>query len=326
MVKTDLIGQRFGKLVVISDSGRRKNKSILWRCQCDCGGEILAVGSSLTGGAITNCGCIPKKRTIYGAAEDLTGRQFGELTALYRVENDHNKNTRWMCRCNCGSLRVVAAAKLKSGATQSCGCKRQKSFTGKDLTGQRFGRLIAVNPVFKQHKGNSVIWRCRCDCGNEIETRAYSLMTGDTLSCGCLTKELGENIHTHLHHSNDTCLETLISCVATHKNNSSGFRGVRRTKCGTYQAYITFQKKRYTLGTYKSFESARQVRLDAEESLHSGFIDAYQKWQGRAEDDSEWAASNPFFYKVQRVNGVFQVMTNAPDYENTKGCCSYQEG
>lgn len=145
--KTNLTGRRFGKLVVIGDSGARKNWSILWRCNCDCGGETLAVGSFLTGGSITNCGCIPKKRKVYGAAEDLTGQQFGQLTALYWVENDRHKNTRWMCRCSCGNMRIVQAAKLKNGATQSCGCKRQNAFTGKDLTRQRFGRLEALSSI-----------------------------------------------------------------------------------------------------------------------------------------------------------------------------------
>ena len=33
----NLIGQRFGKLVVIEDSGKRYNKNVIWLCKCDCG-------------------------------------------------------------------------------------------------------------------------------------------------------------------------------------------------------------------------------------------------------------------------------------------------
>lgn len=310
MEKTDLIGRRFGKLIVIADSGQRRDRSILWHCKCDCGGETLAIGSALTGGAVTNCGCIPKKRTIFGTAEDLTGRHFGELTVLHRVENDKNNRVCWLCQCSCGNQRVVPALKLKSGATQSCGCKRKKSFTGKDLTGQRFGRLIAIRPVSKKHKGNSVIWHCHCDCGNEIETRAYSLVNGDTLSCGCLTKENTVKMRTYLHRSNDTCLEVLRYIVTSHKNNTSGFRGVQCKKSGKYQAFITFQRKRYSLGTYTSLEDAKKARLTAEESLHLGYINAYQKWQERAEIDPVWAENNPLIYHVERINGEFHVLTN----------------
>lgn len=56
-----------------------------------------------------------------------------------------------------------------------------------DLTGQRFGRLIARERTRKQ--GNEWYWLCDCDCGNTIETRGVSLRTGRTKSCGCLKKE-----------------------------------------------------------------------------------------------------------------------------------------
>ena len=48
-----------------------------------------------------------------------------------------------------------------------------------DLTGQRFGRLIAVEYV-----GNSR-WRCKCDCGNGTIVLSGNLIRGHTTSCGC---------------------------------------------------------------------------------------------------------------------------------------------
>lgn len=36
--KKDLVGNRYGKLVVLEDSGlRAHNRGIIWKCQCDCG-------------------------------------------------------------------------------------------------------------------------------------------------------------------------------------------------------------------------------------------------------------------------------------------------
>lgn len=101
--------------------------------------------------------------------------------------------------------------------------------------------------------------------------------------------------------------------MTTHKNNTAGFCGVRCTKSGKYQAYITFQKKRYTLGTYISFAGAKRARLEAEEFLHSGFIKAYQKWRKRAEVDPEWTERNPFLYQVERINSEFQIVTNVDE-------------
>lgn len=57
----------------------------------------------------------------------------------------------------------------------------------KDLTGERFGRLIVLNRGEKIGKNSSFI--CLCDCGNIKNVRTYSLTSGKTKSCGCLQKE-----------------------------------------------------------------------------------------------------------------------------------------
>ena len=52
---------------------------------------------------------------------DLTGRQFGRLTVIGRYESSCH-NTRWLCKCECGEVRVVYGNHLRSGRTKSCGC------------------------------------------------------------------------------------------------------------------------------------------------------------------------------------------------------------
>lgn len=60
----------------------------------------------------------------------------------------------------------------------------------RNLTGQRFGRLIAVSHRIKPGKTQPyTMWMCDCDCGAQKEIRASSLHSGDTYSCGCLQKE-----------------------------------------------------------------------------------------------------------------------------------------
>lgn len=54
----------------------------------------------------------------------------------------------------------------------------------KDISGQRFGKLVAVEKTeIKQN--SSFIWRCLCDCGNEKFVSVNYLTTGNTKSCGC---------------------------------------------------------------------------------------------------------------------------------------------
>lgn len=53
-----------------------------------------------------------------------------------------------------------------------------------DLTGKRFGRLVALR---KAERGK---WHCLCDCGNEADIYGGSLVNGDTKSCGCYRRDL----------------------------------------------------------------------------------------------------------------------------------------
>ena len=61
-----------------------------------------------------------------------------------------------------------------------------------DLTNQRFGKLLVICDTNKR-KSNRPIWKCVCDCGNEVEILGKYLLNGDTKSCGCLIKEGSHN-------------------------------------------------------------------------------------------------------------------------------------
>ena len=55
------------------------------------------------------------------SAVNLMGRAFGRLTVLARAASLRRRPL-WRCRCACGGERVVLAASLRDGKTQSCGC------------------------------------------------------------------------------------------------------------------------------------------------------------------------------------------------------------
>ena len=71
----------------------------------------------------------------------------------------------------------------------------------KDLTGQRFGRLV-VESRSGSNKRGLAIWQCRCDCGNTVHIVGANLRGTvhhkGTKSCGCLMAELSkERLTTH---------------------------------------------------------------------------------------------------------------------------------
>ena len=66
-----------------------------------------------------------------------------------------------------------------------------------DLTGQRFGRLTAIERVRSYsttaQKNHFAVWHCRCDCGKEINVRSGNLRSGNTTSCGCAARRPREH-------------------------------------------------------------------------------------------------------------------------------------
>ncbi len=61
------------------------------------------------------------RRNAHARFIDLTGRVFERITVLERVFN-HPRRTEWMCRCICGTEKVIDGKHLKRGKILSCGC------------------------------------------------------------------------------------------------------------------------------------------------------------------------------------------------------------
>lgn len=70
--------------------------------------------------------------------EDLTTRRFGRLVVIELAPKRHA--VMWLCRCDCGQTKVVAAAVLKRGDSRSCGCFRSENSTRVGFTrGRHYG-------------------------------------------------------------------------------------------------------------------------------------------------------------------------------------------
>ena len=110
---------------------------------------------------------------------DLTGKRFGKL-----VVKEYLGNRMWLCQCDCGNTKAINGSGLNGGRTSSCGCIRSKN-----LVGQRFGRLLVLEKTNKKDKHGTTYYKCKCDCGKEIETLSTLLTSGHKLSCNCYRTE-----------------------------------------------------------------------------------------------------------------------------------------
>lgn len=64
--------------------------------------------------------------------------------------------------------------------------------TLKDLTGERYGRLLVLQRSV--NIGRRVAWLCRCDCGEAKITTGNQLQRGHVVSCGCRRREVLSNL------------------------------------------------------------------------------------------------------------------------------------
>lgn len=191
----DLTGQRFNRLVVlrrVEDRVFRSGKHhVMYECCCDCGAVITVSGAELRNGQ-KSCGCQKREEASKRCLRDLSGQRFGMLLVIRRVSDhvcpDGTHRVMYECRCDCGSTAIVGAAELRNGQ-KSCGCSRYKFVAEakvKDLSSQRFGRLVALEMTGEQTNQGNMLWRCRCDCGNEnVIVSSSNLLSGNTGSCGC---------------------------------------------------------------------------------------------------------------------------------------------
>ena len=156
-------GKRVGLLTVAEPTRQRKAGYIVWRCCCDCGGEILLDTRCLQRGTVRDCGC---RTVVRPGQKDIAGNRFGKLTAIRPTqERGRGGCAVWICRCDCGNEVRAETRQLTSGSRRSCGCLSHPP--QKDFIGKRFGRLTVTGYAGK--RAGMHRWKCRCDCGNETE-------------------------------------------------------------------------------------------------------------------------------------------------------------
>lgn len=109
----------------------------------------------------------------------------------------------------------------------------------KDLTGQRFGRLVALERV-SGARPDKTYWRCKCDCGRETVTGASSLMKGTTKSCSCIRTEKNTK-HGLAHHPLfRTWAQMMARCYEQKNNNYPRYGGRGITVCDRWKDATTF--------------------------------------------------------------------------------------
>ena len=116
-----------------------------------------------------------------------TGFRIGKLTVVAPTDQRKNGYTIWNCMCDCGGFIELDTRTLQRGTVRDCGCETKVKPGQKDLTGQRFGRLVCLEPSSQRDEQGGTQWLCQCDCGNQCLVATHQLLCGYKKSCGCLS-------------------------------------------------------------------------------------------------------------------------------------------
>ena len=162
---------------------------------------------------------------------DLLNKNFGKLTVIETTRKNNRKA--WLCQCDCGGTRIALTGDLIRGKVTSCGCGRRK-----DITNQRFGKLIAIRPTDKRDANAGVIWECLCDCGNTHFASTHNLLTGKVQSCGCLQSETITSLNQSRAHNLVGQKIGMLSILEQAPNQGTHRRWKAKCDCGK-EIYVT---------------------------------------------------------------------------------------
>ena len=153
----DLIGKRYGKLVVTellpaNGSGHRR-----WLCQCDCGNTHEATTGNLNSGHATHCGCVK--------SPDLSGQTFGQITVLARSESKRKRGdrliTEWLCRCECGAEVFRTTDQLTNEKQRMCAECARKNSAAKAFKGAGFEAGTQISKIKEMNLTGANTSGCR---------------------------------------------------------------------------------------------------------------------------------------------------------------------
>lgn len=123
----NIIGQRFGRLVVLEDIPGISPRKV--RCVCDCGAEVVVCKRDLLSHHTTSCGCYKLEQLSARTVKDWTGyvSPYG-VKAIKPYKQNKARQWLWEYECPiCHNNFVALPAKIASGQTTSCGCRVSSS-------------------------------------------------------------------------------------------------------------------------------------------------------------------------------------------------------
>jgi len=230
----DLIGQRFGRLLVIEraedhiDPKSGKHKT-MWLCQCDCGNTHIARGTNLRNGTVKSCGCLHREISSITAKTKIShGKKYNkyDLSGEYGIGYTTKGEEFYFDLEDYNKIKDICWQIDNRGYVigHSVGTKPKKTLRMHRVVMNIINKNIVVDHIITENKNDNRKQNLR------ITTQAKN----------------------SLNHKLST-------------NNTSGITGISwHSKGNCWIAYIGVKRKFIYLGYYKNIKDAIKVRKEAE--------------------------------------------------------------
>lgn len=143
-----------------------------------------------------------------------------------------------------------------------------------DLTGIRFGKLVALKSV-GHNKHGQALWKCKCDCGRSRVSSLSHLRTGFNKSCGCLQKPHGMSETPFFNVWSGMLKRCRLKSRADWKNY--GGRGIKVAV--EWEDFLTFKKD-----MFDSFKRHKK-------KFSSTLLDRVDNDKGYSKENCRWVTS-----------------------------------
>lgn len=152
--KINLLNQRIGKLTVVEETTQRKNNSVVWKCQCDCGNiEYFSTKELRSDGLVQCYKCGHHRQPKTNLTKNIIGQKFNSLTVIESTNQRQSEKILYKCLCDCGQYTFATKTDLQSGHIKSCGCSRFKYKVGDIINNKQ---ILEINPnISKNHDNKS---------------------------------------------------------------------------------------------------------------------------------------------------------------------------
>ena len=121
---------------------------------------------------------------------------------------------------------------------------------------------ITVLYELPEKKNHKVYWHCKCDCGNECDVCGSNLRNGNTLSCGCLHKQLLKAPKTNIPIGSKYGLLTVIELL-NEQNSDGKYYYLCKCDCGNFKKVIAYHLQNHNVsscGCKKIFKGENLVK------------------------------------------------------------------